>query len=315
MSVKYQDYYAVLGVPRTATQAEIQRAYRQLARKHHPDVDKSTGSTQRFQQIGEAYEVLKHPDTRARYDQLGHAWKDGQDFTPPPGWEPRGAQRASGADFEGFSDFFASLFGGRGGRSPFAGFDFEGVDGRRGAARVRRDTSVEAELHVPFTIAVAGGKLGFEMRGEDGARKSIDVRVPEGSATGGALRLRGQGGTGHGGVARDLVLRLVVDPPAGFSVDGDDLRTTLRVSPWEAALGARVPLRAPDGAEAVVTLPAGTSSGRTLRLRGQGLPRRAGGRGDLLAEVAIALPAQPSDVERRLWEELARASGFDPRRT
>jgi curved DNA-binding protein len=309
--VKYTDYYAVLGVPRTATQAEIQRAYRQLARKRHPDIDTTAGATQRFQQITEAYEVLKNPETRQRYDTLGAAWKDGQDFTPPPGWQTHAWSGASGGgpDLGQFSDFFATLFGGeRGFGFDFAEHDAEPVSARTRARRRRASAASEAELGIDLASAVHGGTVSFQLA-DGGAARTIEVRVPAGSATGSVLRLRGQGAGGA-----DLHLRLRVEAPAGYRADGDDLRTALRATPSEAALGARIPLRGPDGGEVLVTLPPGSSSGRTLRLRGLGLPRRDGGRGDVLAEVAIAVPERLTDEERRLYEELARASRFDPRR-
>lgn len=312
MSVRYQDYYAVLGVSRTASQDEVRRAYRQLARKHHPDVDKSDGATQRFQQITEAYEVLKDPATRQKYDTLGANWKDGQTFTPPPGWGGAGRTSRRGAsaqDFGGFSSFFESLFGGGG----FDGFDEDLAQrGRRTRAaheRVGRD--VEAELSVPLDTALRGGKRAFAIDDGSGTPREIEVRVPAGSATGTVLRLRGQGSRASaGGTDGDLLLRLIVAPPPGFDVDeSGDLRGKLRVSPTDAVLGARVPVAGADGTSGTVTLPPGSSSGRVLRLRGQGMPVAGGERGDLLLEVAIVVPERPSDAERRAYEELARALG------
>lgn len=321
MTVRYQDYYAVLGVPRTASQDEVRKAYRGLARKHHPDVDKSEGATQRFQQITEAYEVLKDPATRQRYDTLGANWKDGQTFTPPPGWAGGvggrgggGGARSGQPDMGGFSSFFDSLFG----SGHFTGFDGHDEDlhqrGRRARAaheRVSRD--VEAELGVPFETALRGGKRAFTIDDGSGAPREIAVTVPAGTSTGSVLRLRGQGSRAHGGgTDGDLLLRLVVEPPVGFEVDDAlDMHATLRVSPSDAVLGARLPVRMPDGAEGTVTLQPGTSSGRVLRLRGQGMTRAGGGRGDLLLEVAIVVPERPSEAERRAYEELARALGAE----
>jgi len=310
MSLRYQDYYAVLGVPRTATQDEVRRAYRLLARKHHPDVDKSAGSTQRFQQITEAYEVLKDPKTRQRFDTLGADWKEGQTFTPPPGWRPRGAPRSTGsAEPAGdFSSFFESLFGGGG---------FDGVDddlarrGRRArSAQQRVSRDIEAELSVPLDVALSGGKRAFQIDDGSGSPREIEVRIPAGSFSGTVLRLRGQGRDAHGtGTDGDLLLRLVVQLPAGFELVGEDgeLRGKLRVTPYQAVLGARVLVRGPDGVEGLVTVPPGSSSGRSLRLRGRGLPQPGGSRGDLLLEIEIVVPSQPSEVERRAYEELARA--------
>jgi len=211
LSVSFKDYYAVLGVARDAKPEAIQRAYRMLARKHHPDVDKSAGATKRFQDLQEAYEVLKDPEKRARYDQLGPNWKEGQKFTPPGG-------EFEFQDIEGFSDFFASLFGNR--------------------ARFERDE----DLHGDY-----------------------------------------------------------------------DMHARLDIAPWEAALGAKVPFRHFDGSEVLLTIPAGSASGRELRLRGLGRPRRAGRRGDLYVELRIVVPEARDAAQRKLWEELARASQFNPR--
>ncbi len=318
MTVRYQDYYAVLGVPRTASQDEVRKGYRGLARKHHPDVDKTEGATQRFQQITEAYEVLKDPKTRQRYDTLGANWKDGQTFTPPPGWAGGvsgagggGARTGAGQpDMGGFSSFFDSLFG-SGRFTGFEGFDEDlSQRGRRArAAQERVGRDIEAELGVPFETALRGGKRAFTIDDGSGAPREIAVTVPAGSSTGSVLRLRGQGARAHGGgTDGDLLLRLVLEPPTGFEVDeAFDLHATLRVSPADAVLGARLPVRMPDGGEGTVTLQPGTSSGRVLRLRAQGMPRTGGGRGDLLLEVAIVVPERPSETERRAYEELARA--------
>jgi len=314
MAVQFQDYYATLGVPRTATQAEIQKAYRQLARKKHPDVDKSPGATKAFQQITEAYEVLKDPETRQKYDTLGANWKAGQDFTPPPGWQQRssgggGAPQGGGfaSGYSDFSDFFESMFGGRGGGSPFENLDPEMAQrGRRTrAAQERVGRDVEAELAVPFDVALRGGRHGFSIDDGSGSPREIEVKVPPGSTTGSVLRLRGQGRAARGaGTPGDLLLRLAVIPPPGFDAHEDDLHTLLRVEPPDAALGAKVPIRAPEGGEIVVTLPPGSSSGRTLRLRGQGLPRAGGGRGDLLLEVSIVVPERATEAEKAAYEEL-----------
>lgn len=308
MTVRFQDYYAVLGVPRTATQDEARRAYRLLARKHHPDVDKTPGATQRFQQITEAYEVLKNPETRQRYDTLGADWKEGQTFTPPPGWRAAQGTRPRGGDPDlgGFSSFFESLFGGGG----FEGFDEDLAQrGRRArAAQERVGRDVEAELAVPLEMALRGGRRSFALDDGGGTPREIEVRVPAGSFTGTVLRLRGQGRKARGaGTDGDLLLRLLVEPPEGYEADeSGDLHGELRVSPADAVLGARVAVRNPEGGEVTVTLPPGSSTGRVLRLRGQGMPRAGAERGDLLLEVAIVVPEKPTEAERRAYEELAR---------
>lgn len=311
MSIRYQDYYAVLGVPRTATQDEVRRAYRLLARRHHPDVDKSAGSTQRFQKITEAYEVLKDPQTRQRFDTLGADWKEGQTFTPPPGWRPRGSARSAGAGAAAggdFSSFFESFFGGGGFESVDEDLARRGRRARSAQERVSRD--VEAELTVPLEIALIGGKRAFQIDDGSGTPREIEVRIPANSFSGTVLRLRGQGRDALGaGTDGDLLLRLVVELPPGFELVGEDgeLRGKLRIAPHQAVLGARVLVRGPDGVEGLVTVPPGSPSGRSLRLRGRGLPQPGGSRGDLLLDVEIVVPTHPSEVERHAYEELARA--------
>jgi curved DNA-binding protein len=323
--VKFQDYYATLGVERGATREDIQRAYRKLARKHHPDIDKSPGATQRFAQINEAHEVLIDPEKRKRYDALGARWKDGEDFRPPPDWEasfgargPRGGRSdASGAgafeefDFEapeGFSSFFEAFFGGGGA----GGFGARGG----GAPRPRAGRAVEAQVEIDLEDAYAGATRTITLSTDDGATpaRTYDVRIPPGTADGSTIRLRGQGDPGRsGGTAGDLLLHVRIRPHARFTHEGTDLGTILRVTPSEAALGARIDVPVLGGQRVLLTIPPGSSSGKKLRVRGMGLPVRAGGRGDLIVELAIAVPETLSADERRSYEELARVSTFDPR--
>jgi curved DNA-binding protein len=316
VSVRFQDYYSVLGVARDASREDIQRAYRKLARKQHPDVDKTAGATQRFQQLQEAYEVLKDPEKRKRYDALGENWKEGQEFTPPPGWQHAyggagGSGGAQGFDFEdlgGFSSFFESMFGG----GEFASARGTGRGGAR--ARQRAGRSHEATIRISLEDAYRGANQTFSLGSEGAEPKTYEVRIPPGTIDGSRIRLRGQGGAGrNGGPPGDLFLRVEIEPHARFRVDGHDLSTTLAVTPSEAALGAKVELATLDGGTAILKVPPGTSSGRKLRLRGLGLPRAGGERGDLVAEIRIVVPPGLTDEERRLFEELARVSRFDPR--
>ena len=318
--VKIQDYYATLGVERGASSDEIQRAYRKLARKHHPDIDKTPGSTQRFAQINEAHEVLIDPEKRKRYDALGARWKDGEEFRPPPEWEssfggaraPRGAHEGGFEEFdfeapEGFSSFFEAFFGGSG-----AG----GFGARRGPPRPRAGRTVEAHLEIDLEDAYAGATRTITLATDDGAApaRTYDVRIPAGTTDGSTIRLRGQGDPGRsGGPAGDLLLHVRIREHPSFTHEGTDLGTRLRVTPSEAALGAKIDVPVLGGQRVVLTVPPGTSSGRKLRVRGMGLPIRAGGRGDLIVELAIAVPEILGAEERRLYEELARVSRFDPR--
>lgn len=339
MAVKYQDYYQALGVSRDATQEEIQRAYRKLARQYHPDVNKEPGAEERFKQIGEAYAVLRDPETRRKYDQLGANWKAGDEFRPPPGWQARagrsagrgGGVRVEGMDVGDFSEFFETLFGtaspfGRaagGGMGGMGGFGeaFRAARGGAGARSVpRQGATREAEITVQLEDAYRGTtrRITLQTENERGERttKSYDVRIPPGVTDGSVIRLAGQGepGTGGGGPG-DLLLRVRMAPHPRFRVDGHNLVTTLAVSPWEAALGTKAPVSTLDG-EVLVTVPPGSQSGQRLRLRGKGLPKRAGagdGRGDLIAELRIMVPKELSARERELFEQLSRESRFDPR--
>lgn len=324
MSVKFQDYYAILGVARDATREEIQRAYRKLARKHHPDIDKSPGATQRFAQIGEAYEVLKDEKKRKRYDALGARWKDGEEFTPPSGWqefhfEPGADPRAfEGFDFggpSGFSSFFEAFFGGHG--EPFGrATSAHGAAGsRRRAPRAGRNVEARIEIGLEDAYAGATRTMTFEPEGPAGRSRTYDVKIPPGTTHGSTIRLRGQGGEGFGGgPPGDLLLHVEIRPHPRFTVQDHDLATQLQITPWEAALGAKVRIRTLDGGEAVLAVPPGSSSGKKLRMRGMGLPRGGTERGDLLVELRIAVPERLSEAERRGFEELSRSSTFDPRK-
>ncbi|MCC6730909.1 MAG: DnaJ domain-containing protein [Chthonomonadales bacterium] len=319
MPVTYQDYYQTLGVPRDATTEQIQAAYRQLARKHHPDVSKEPDAEERFKQINEAYEVLRDAEKRRQFDALGAGWREGQEFRPPPEWAQGPNVRYRAVDLDdlnggGFSDFFATLFGGRGAAPGSAA-------GARPVWRMRGQ-DVESELTIPLEEAYRGGTrtLTLHQLAPDGdgqtrtATRSLEVRIPAGAHDGTVLRLAGQGGPGAGGgEAGDLFIRLRLAPHPVFRVDGRDLTADLPVTPWEAALGAEVPVATLDGT-VQARLPAGTSSGKRLRLKGLGLPDRQGRRGDLYGAVRVEVPPTLSERERALFEELRSASSFDPRR-
>lgn len=343
MAAKFVDYYQSLGVKRDASPEEIQRAYRTLVRQYHPDVNKEPGAEARFKEIQEAYEVLKDPARRKRYDELGADYKPGQEFHPPPGsaWAGSGGRRggfrvnfggegAEGVDFgaSGFSEFFESLFGGMaGGAARGAGFDpFEaaaaagpraGRNGSRRRAGPQRGADAEAELTITIADAIHRATKRVSLSRDDGGdTRTIDVRIPAGVTDGTVIRLAGQGAPGaNGGAAGDLLLRIRFAHDARFRVDPADpytLHTTLPVAPWEAALGAKVTAHAPD-ADVLVTIPPGTSSGQKLRIRGYGLPNKHGDRADLIAEVRIVTPRALTPEQRTLWEQLAASSNFDPR--
>ncbi len=300
MAVKFQDYYQTLGVPRDASAEQIQRAYRKLAKQYHPDHNKSPEAEARFKQVNEAYEVLKDPTKRQRYDQLGKNWQAGQDFRPPPGFEDfggfefRGGPNAHGFSFHGggqFSDFFEALFGqhfrragggsaDRGG----AGDPFAGFSQRQQAQPQEQEAAITVSLHE----AHHGSSRSLQLQGPDGTR-SIEVQIPPGTKPGQKIRLRGQ----------HLLLKVNVAPDPRFSIDGHHLTTDVAVSPATAALGGEVDVPTLDG-HVTMTIPAGTSSGGKLRLKGKGL----GGKGDLFVRLRITVPKTMTDEQRKLYEQL-----------
>lgn len=327
MAVKFRDYYESLGIPRTSTQEEIQRAYRNAARKLHPDVNKKPDAADTFKEVQEAYEVLKDPEKRRKYDQLGANWKSGQDFSPPSGWESfrtRSAGPRPGAgdggfsveDAAGFSDFFESIFGGSGagGFAEEFGRARSGPRAHRGAAaRPRAGRDIEAEMEITLEDAYRGGSRSLRLRADDGEERTLTIKVPPGTTDGAVIRLAGQGQPGlRGGPAGDLLLRTRVAPHPRFRLSGLDLETTLDIAPWEAALGAKVDAPTIDG-PVTLTIPPGSQSGQKLRLRGKGLPDRQGGRGDEHVVLRIVVPRTLTDAERALWERLANESGLRPR--
>ncbi|MCX5662375.1 MAG: J domain-containing protein [Planctomycetota bacterium] len=326
--MKYEDYYKVLGVVRTASQKEIQQAYRKLARQFHPDINKAKDAEARFKQVNEANEVLGDPEKRKKYDELGADWQSGQEFRPPPGWAGQGGQGGrprtrggahadgQGFHFEGgnFSDFFEQMFGGRGGNASARDIFGNMGGGMGGQPGDDEGHTQESELPISLEDAYHGATKGITLRDPaDGSTRNLQVKIPAGATDGTVIRLAGQGGRSHpGGPAGDLRLKLRLAAHDRFKVEGHDLVLTLNISPWEAALGAKVSVATLDGS-VTLTLPPGSQSGQRLRLKERGLPQRGGARGDLYAVLRVAVPKPLSDVERRLFEELQKESKFDPR--
>lgn len=313
MAVSYKDYYKLLGVERTTSAEEIAKAYKKLARKHHPDLNPGDSSAEeKFKEINEAYEVLKDPEKRKLYDQLGPNWKDGQQFQGAPGFENMNFN-FNGQNFSGggFSDFFESLFGqaargqGGGGRGGFGPDPFGGF-----SARQRRGRDVEAELPISLEDAFKGGRRTITLTMPQGER-TLEVNVPAGIRDGGKLRLAGQGDTVPQGSAGDLFLRVVYAPHPLFHVEADTILYDLPLSPWEAVLGTKARVPTLEG-EIELTIPAGTGSGRKFRLRGKGLGSGAA-RGDQMVQVQIKVPAELSPREKELWDALAEESAFKAR--
>ena len=324
--MEYRDYYKILGVERVASADEIKKSYRRLARKFHPDVSKEKDAEARFKEVQEAYEVLKDPEKRAAYDQLGSEWKSGEQFRPPPDWargfEFRGGPRAgagrqgAGArpgsaedifEDEGYSDFFSSLFGG--GAGPFAS-----AGARRRAGRDHH-ASIEIDLEEAFAGTTRTLELKRPQLKPDGTLElqphTVRVTIPAGITEGQPIRLAGQGEPGpNGGRAGDLYLEVHIRPHRLFQLEGRDVTLTLPVAPWEAALGGHV--KVPTLAGTVeMNIPAGAQSGQKLRLRGRGLPGQPPG--DQYVQLKVVLPPANSPEARALYEEMRRTLGFDPR--
>ncbi len=320
MSVEFKDYYKILGVTRQASQDEISKAFKKLARKHHPDLNPGDASAEaKFKEAGEAYEVLKDPEKRKLYDQLGPNWQQGQNFQPPPGFENMRFRQSGGGGFagDGFSDFFETLFGGAGGAR--AG-GFSGFGGGGFQQRPRRGQDAEVTYEIGLEQAYAGGPQSVSIQehvpGADGypvmQTRTLKVNIPPGVKDGQKIRLAGQGNPGGaGGEPGDLYMRIKLRPHPQFKVKDDNVVFDLALAPWEAALGATVRVPTLDGA-VEMKIPPGVGSGAKMRVRGKGLGT-AGKRGDQMVRIMIQTPKTLSDEERRLWEELAKASAFQPR--
>jgi curved DNA-binding protein len=308
--LEFKDYYQTLGVARDAPADDIKKAYRKLARKYHPDVSKEPGAEARMKEVNEAYAVLSDPEKRAAYDQLGRGYQPGQDFRPPPDWDAgfefSGGRGFSPADAADFSDFFAEIFGRMGG-------------GTRGGAHVRGgDHHAKILLDIEDSFAGATQQISLRVPRTDASgrlvvdTRTLNVRMPKGIREGQIIRLAGQGSAGFGeGKAGDLLLEVHFRPHARLRVDGRDLVVKLPVAPWEAALGAVVPVELPDG-KLNVRIPAGAQSGRQLRVRGRGLPSTPPG--DLRLEIDVVLPEASTPKAREIYETMARELAFDPRR-
>jgi curved DNA-binding protein len=303
--LKYKDYYKILGVPRSASEDDIKKAYRKLARKYHPDVSKEADAKERFQDVAEAYEALKDKEKRAAYDSLG-SHRPGQEFRPPPDWSERFGERfgqGGAEDFGGIdlSDLFASMGAGFGrGRAGQRAY-------RQGAMPIPGE-DYEVTVRLSLEEALHGTEREFRI-----GERSVRARIPRGPSDGERLRLRGKGGPGfNGGPDGDLYLVISMVPHPLYKVNGRDLDLEVPVAPWEAALGAQIEVPTPEG-QVKMKLPPGSKSGQKLRLAGKGLPKPGGGAGDLYAVIMTVVPSTLSEREKQLYEQLKEASRFDPR--
>ena len=303
--MEFQDYYKTLGVKQGAGDDEIKAAYRKLARKYHPDKNKEAGAEDRFKAISEAYEVLHDKQKRAAYDNLrAGGYRAGDNFRPPPGWQqqaPGGFEFrdfGGGGDAGGFSDFFESLFGGRAG----------GARAQRGPVR---GNDVRAGVEIDLRTAYSGGKQRLGLRDATGER-TLEVNIPAGILPGKVIRLGGQGEPGYNGApAGDLLLEVQVRDDPQFKLHGRDVEVEVPVSPWEAALGAKVPVPTLGG-HVELKIPAGSCSGRKLRLKGRGMPGRTPG--DQIVVLSIQTPPADDDKAKAAYQVFEKAfAGFDPR--
>lgn len=295
--MEYKDYYKTLGVARDASVEDIKRAYRKLARKYHPDVSKEANAENRFKDVAEAYEVLKDPDKRAAYDQLGSNWQAGQGFSPPPDWRGgEGFEFRSGGGGAGFSDFFDSLFG-RG---------FAGSQGPQ--RRSARGEDQQARVQITLEDAFHGSSRAVNLSQPGGRTRTLEVRIPKGVRAGQRIRLAGQGSNGG-----DLYLEIEFAPHRLYRLEGGDLYLDLPITPWEAALGAAVKVPTLGGV-VELNIPAGSQSGDKLRLRGRGLPGTPPP-GDQYVVLKIVAPPAQTEAARDLYRRLAAELPLDPRRS
>lgn len=304
--MQFRDYYEVMDLSRDATADEIKRAYRRLARKYHPDVSKEPDAEARFKEVGEAYEVLRDPEKRAAYDQLGSRWKDGEEFRPPPNWD---SHFQSEADAGAFSEFFESLFGGA-----------AGPRGARQSAFRARGSDRQAQVAVSVEEAFGGttralslDQIEYDAGGRPNRRtRQLNVKIPAGVTDGQQIRLAGQGEPGFGGGASgDLFLRIQIEPHRLYRVSGRDIELELPITPWEAALGDTVRVPTLSG-KVDLKIPKGSNSGGRLRLKGRGLPGKPPG--DQHVVLKIVTPAAETPAQEELYRKMAEAMPMDPRK-
>ncbi len=290
MGIQYKDYYEILGVSREATPDEIKKAYRKLAKQYHPDVSKEPNAEEKYKEINEAYEVLKDPEKRKKYDTLGMNWQSGQDFTPPPGWQH---VDFGGGDMGGFSDFFQTIFGS-------SGKNFGGFGDIFSSANFQQPMKRDSEVSVTLALedVVKGGVHTFTLSSSSGKR-NIKVNLPKGITEGSQIRLPGKADGGG-----DIYVNIHVAPNKIFEVNEFDLTREIKVPVWDAVLGKDLVVGTLDG-EVMIKMPPGLQDGQKLRVRGKGMPKRDGTNGDLYVKIKIEIPRRLNAKQKELWQELA----------
>lgn len=318
MATTYQDYYGIFGIARNATADEIKKAYRKLARKYHPDINKEKTAEDNFKKVTEAYEVLRDPEKRKLYDQLGHEWKNGQDFRQPPEWNYQhfdtGSDNGEPNFNKGFSDFFETLFGAKTGKQGRPDSFATGSWNLRGQDH-------EAKIEISLEEAYLGVSKGITLQSFEIAAKgrvtpvtrNYQIKIPKGITDGTRIRMTGKGGPGvNSGLPGDLYLKVNFMPHPRFKAVGHALNMDVPVTPWEAALGATVTVRLLDG-EIHLKIPAGIQSGKKMRIKGKGMPKGKNGYGDLYASIIIVMPSKLTQKQMELFAELSKTSDFNPR--
>ena len=291
--MEYKDYYQILGVPRDVSEDELKKAYRKLARKYHPDVSKELNAEAKFKELGEAYEALKDPKKRAQYDQFGSNYKNGQSFTPPPGWGQNGGQG-------NFSNFFENMFGGNTGGGGRNNFSAQGKD-------------VNTKITISLEDAFSGTKKAIRRPSGSVQTGILDVKIPAGIEAGKKIRLSGQGKAGRGGrQPGDLYLEIAIAAHPHYKLKSKDIYLDLPLSPWEAALGAKVTVPTLAG-QINLKIPAGAKSGQKMRLKGRGLPAKEAG--DQFVILQIQTPSADNDQAIQFYQQMAKELNFNPRET
>ena len=317
--MEFQDYYKLLGVSKSASDAEIKKAYRKLARKYHPDVSKEPNAEEKFKQVKEAYEVLKDPEKRQAYDQFGQNWKQGQQFEPPPNWQGQDTSGFGGGDFTGadagdFSDFFENMFGGGGFRQNTSGFG-------GGRQFKTRGEDLHSKVKVSLADAYHGTTRSIRLQVPEMSAqgivqhklKTLNVKIPKGVLAGQQIRLGGQGGAGQGGAKNgDLYLEVEFEPHPHFTVEGKNVYLRLPIAPWEAALGTKITVPLISG-KVDLKIPVSAESGKKMRLKGKGLPAKVPG--DFYVILEIMTPPAETAEQKILYENMQEVfSNFDPRK-